>query len=51
MRRIAVFLTLAVLLAVSLSAGYLASEWPDYCRRLGWCAASGLTGSKHLIYK
>jgi hypothetical protein len=38
MRRLAVYLTLVVLLAVSLAAGYIASEWPRYCHRLGWCS-------------
>jgi hypothetical protein len=41
MRRLAVYLTMIALLAVSLGAGYVASDWPNCCRRLGWCATHG----------
>jgi protein-S-isoprenylcysteine O-methyltransferase Ste14 len=40
MRSLAVYLTLLVLLAVSIAAGFIASDWPRWCRWLGWCAAN-----------
>jgi hypothetical protein len=38
MRALAVYLTLLLLVLVSLGAGYLASDWPSWCRRVHWCA-------------
>jgi hypothetical protein len=38
MRRLAVFLTLTVLLAVSFAIGWVLSDAPRYCARIGWCA-------------
>jgi protein-S-isoprenylcysteine O-methyltransferase Ste14 len=40
MRSLAVYLTLLVLLAVSIAVGFIASDWPRWCRWLGWCAAN-----------
>jgi hypothetical protein len=38
MRRLAVYLTLIVLLAVSFAIGWVLSDAPRYCARIGWCA-------------
>jgi hypothetical protein len=38
MRRLAVYLTLALLLAVSFAIGWVLSDAPRYCAQLGWCA-------------
>jgi len=40
MRRLAVCLTLAVLLAVSFAIAWVLSDAPRYCAQLGWCAGS-----------
>jgi hypothetical protein len=40
MRSLAVYLTLLVLLTVSIVIGFIASDWPDWCRRFNWCAAN-----------
>jgi hypothetical protein len=42
MRRLPVFLTLVALLALALTAGWIASDWPHWCRWLGWCDGQGL---------
>jgi len=42
MRRLSVFLTLVALLAFALAAGWIASDWPHWCRALGWCDGRGL---------
>jgi hypothetical protein len=42
MRRLSVFLTLVALLAFSLAVGWIASDWPHWCRSLGWCDGRGL---------
>jgi hypothetical protein len=39
MRSLAVYLTVLILLAVSVAAGCVASDWPNWCHRLQWCAA------------
>jgi hypothetical protein len=39
MRRLAVYLTLIALLAVSFAIGWVLSDAPRYCARIGWCAA------------
>ena len=44
MRSMAVYLTLLVLLIVSIGAGFIASDWPRWCRMLQWCAADGSLG-------
>lgn len=38
MRRLAVYLMLIVVLAASFGIGWVLSDAPDYCVRLGWCA-------------
>jgi hypothetical protein len=38
MRTLAVYLTLLGLLAISLAAGYVAADWPQWCTRVHWCA-------------
>lgn len=42
MRRVAVVLTLIALLAVSLAVAWLATDWPRWCRLLGWCDGRGM---------
>ncbi|MFT3906304.1 MAG: hypothetical protein QM718_08375 [Steroidobacteraceae bacterium] len=37
MRRFTVYLTVVVVIAISLVAGWIASDWPVWCARLGWC--------------
>jgi len=39
MRSLAIYLTLLLLLALSVGAGIIASDWPTWCRRAQWCAA------------
>jgi hypothetical protein len=46
MRRLSVYLTLIVLLAVALAAGYIASDWPHFCRSVGGCPAEGWTAPR-----
>jgi len=38
MRPLAVYLTLLALLLVSVGAGFLASDWPQWCSRVHWCS-------------
>jgi hypothetical protein len=38
MRTVAVYLTLLLLLLVSIGAGIIASDWPQWCARWNWCA-------------
>ena len=38
MRTVAVYLTLLLLVLVSLGAGFVASDWPRWCSREHWCA-------------
>jgi hypothetical protein len=38
MRVFAVYLTLLVLLLVSVGAGFIASDWPRWCTRAHWCS-------------
>ena len=40
MRMFAVYLTLLLLLLVSIGAGYVASDWPVWCRRAHLCVPS-----------
>jgi hypothetical protein len=40
MRSLAVYLTLLVLLTVSIGVGFIASDWPRWCRWAHWCAAN-----------
>jgi len=42
MRTFAVLMTLVLLLAVSLGIAWVASDWPHWCRLLGWCDGRGL---------
>ncbi|MGH8253412.1 MAG: hypothetical protein ACRES2_05175 [Steroidobacteraceae bacterium] len=42
MRRLAVYLSLIALLAVSLAVAWVAADWPHCCRMLGWCTGQGL---------
>jgi hypothetical protein len=38
MRAVVVYLTLLLLLALSIGAGIIASDWPHWCARWHWCA-------------
>jgi len=38
MRRFTVILTVVAVILVSLAAGWVAADLPDWCRRLGVCA-------------
>jgi hypothetical protein len=38
MRAVVVYLTLLLLLALSIGAGFIASDWPHWCARAHWCA-------------
>jgi len=38
MRAVVVYLTLLLLLALSIGAGISASYWPHWCGRWHWCA-------------
>jgi len=40
MKRFAVYLTLMLLLAVSIAAGWVAADWPRWCRQAQWCDQS-----------
>jgi len=42
MRRLAVVVSVVLLLALSLSAGWIAADWPHWCRMLGLCDGQGL---------
>jgi hypothetical protein len=42
MRKFIVLFTLIVLLAAALGLAWLASDWPHWCRVLGWCTGRGL---------
>jgi hypothetical protein len=42
MRRLAVFLSLIALLAVSVGVAWVATDWPHWCQMLGWCDGQGL---------
>jgi hypothetical protein len=37
-KRLVVYVAVAAVLAVSLAAGWVAADWPDWCKRLQWCA-------------
>jgi len=39
MRVVRVYLTLLLLLGVSAAAGFLASDWPNWCHARHWCRA------------
>jgi len=40
MRALVVYLTLLVLLALSIGAGVIASDWPHWCSRWHWCSTN-----------
>ena len=42
MRRLAVAVSLILLLALSLGAGWIAADWPHWCHTLGLCDGEGL---------
>jgi len=42
-RRLTIYFTLIMLLAVSISTGYIASDWPHWCERFGWCQPAALS--------
>jgi hypothetical protein len=44
MRSLIVYLTLMAVLAVSIGVGFIASDWPHWCRMAQWCAANWLPG-------
>jgi hypothetical protein len=37
MRVVAVYLIVLVLLAISIAAGYIAADWPHWCRMMHGC--------------
>jgi hypothetical protein len=37
MRRFAAYLSMIVVLAFSLAVGWIAADWPSWCRHLQWC--------------
>jgi hypothetical protein len=37
-----VYLLVAVILALSVAIAWIATDWPHYCRLLGWCDGQGL---------
>jgi hypothetical protein len=37
MRRAKALLCMVVVVAFSLAVGWLAADWPSWCRRLQWC--------------
>jgi len=40
MRSLTVYLTLLLVLAISIGIGFVASDWPRWCRTVQWCAAN-----------
>jgi hypothetical protein len=38
-RPVILYLVMLTLIAISLGAGYIASDWPHWCSALHWCAA------------
>jgi hypothetical protein len=38
MRVLTDYLTLLLLLLVSVGAGFIASDWPQWCSRAHWCS-------------
>jgi hypothetical protein len=42
MRRLVVFLAVIGLLIISLAVGWIATDWPHWCRMLDLCAGRGL---------
>jgi hypothetical protein len=44
MRSLAVYLTLLVLITVSIGIGFIASDWPHWCRWAHWCGANWPAG-------
>ena len=42
MRRFTVILTLVLLVAFALAVAWVATDWPHFCRWLGWCDGQGL---------
>jgi hypothetical protein len=42
MRRLAVYLIIASVVAFSVAAAWVASDWPHVCRMLHWCDGQGL---------
>jgi len=40
MRRITAYLCMTAVLAFSLAAGWVASDWPSWCLRLQWCGVN-----------
>jgi hypothetical protein len=38
MRRLAVYLTLLCVFALALAIGWVLSDAPHWCARIGWCA-------------
>jgi hypothetical protein len=39
-KRFVVYAAVLVVLAVSLAAGWIAADWPSWCKRLQWCASN-----------
>jgi len=44
MRSLIVYLTVLILLAISIGVGFIASDWPRWCRLAQWCAANWPAG-------
>ena len=42
MHRLTVYLTVIGLVVVALAVGWVASDWPHWCRMLNWCDGQGL---------
>jgi hypothetical protein len=40
MRTLIVYLAVLTVLAVSIAIGFIASDWPRWCRIAQWCAAN-----------
>jgi hypothetical protein len=38
MRALVIYLVVLVLLVISLGTGYIAADWPRWCRSWHWCA-------------
>jgi hypothetical protein len=42
MQRVAVILTVMALVVFALTVAWVATDWPHWCRWLGWCDGQGL---------
>jgi hypothetical protein len=44
MRSLIVYCTVVLVLVISIGVGFIASDWPRWCRMAQWCAASWSPG-------